>query len=133
MNALEAAVRDGSLTAFRELLAQLAHPFWDRHFSLQGKRLSRPTALLGSSRIGDLVANLYFPGAAMDHAASLDEIFDQRVEQAGAPVRATARVLGVEREPGILYNMGLQQGLLQLAEDLTERPPEQLVAAFFQR
>jgi len=132
---LAAAVQAGDLERFRKTLAGLEHPFWGAHFSLKGKELKRAGTLLGASRIGDMAANVFFPAASFYEPDVLEQMFGERMAQAGAPVRAVSALLGLDEATDRKFrsSMGLQQGMLQLAEDVAERDARDLLSDFFRR
>jgi len=135
MGTLAAAVRDADLDLFRGTLSGLVHPFWSSRFSLQGKELERAGTLLGDSRIGDIVANVFFPAARIYHPDVANRMFEERIAQAGAPVRAVSELLGLDQQTDRKFrtSMGLQQGMLQLASDIAERDAQELVSDFLRR
>jgi hypothetical protein len=51
--------------ALAEVLADLTHPHWDCHFTLASAAAASPLALIGASRVADILANLAFPYASL--------------------------------------------------------------------
>lgn len=104
---------------FKRSLAGLEHPYWNRHYTLNSKPSRRPMALIGGSRIADILANQVYPALVperpdlwrryMKISAQLD---NQKIR------RATLRLFGRSPEPAIhsklLYQ---QQALLQIYDD----------------
>ncbi len=46
---------------FRATLEGLRHPYWDYHYTLTSAPASKRMALIGSTRVSDILANLIFP------------------------------------------------------------------------
>ena len=57
----------------RELLAKLEHPYWSHHFTLRSKPRDKPMALIGKDRISDILGNIVFPLAVIDHPGQWDQ------------------------------------------------------------
>jgi hypothetical protein len=46
---------------FRAILESLRHPYWDFHYTLTSNPASKRMALIGGTRISDILSNLIFP------------------------------------------------------------------------
>lgn len=46
---------------FRAVLTSLSHPYWDHHYTLTSQPQSQRMALLGGTRITDILANVIYP------------------------------------------------------------------------
>jgi hypothetical protein len=122
-----------------DFFATLSHAFWGRHYTLTSKTAPKRMALVGESRVTEMLANVFFPMAyAEDSSRWLGykilpaSSSNQRVEV------AALRLFGPEssRASEILRNAAMQQGLLQIYEDYCQRDatdcarclfPEQLI------
>jgi hypothetical protein len=122
--AFEPSVRSGQPPgrALTDVLAAMHHPFWDRHFTLTSAPSAESLALVGTSRIHDILANLAFPRLSLrpESAAALWSAY------AAVPAaldneksrRAALRLLG--RRPDVARwqkKLLYQQALLQIYED----------------
>jgi Protein of unknown function (DUF2851) len=99
--------------------AQLAHPFWDRHFTLSSKATNRPVRLIGDARINEIVANVIYPMLAADSPKEWETYKQIRSELANRNLEIVSkRLFGhsdrADRHLQFLYQ---QQGLLQIFED----------------
>ncbi|MCA1963449.1 MAG: DUF2851 family protein, partial [Prosthecobacter sp.] len=50
-----------SQAAWRETLLSLEHPFWSRHYTLLAEPARRPIALIGATRVHEMLANVAYP------------------------------------------------------------------------
>ena len=108
--------------ALTDVLAGLQHPHWDRHFTLASAAVAAPLALIGASRLADILANLAFPYASL-RPESAEACW---VAYTALPAaleneksrRAAARLLGRRPDAATLQKkLFHQQALLQLYED----------------
>ncbi len=108
-------------TAVERALGALAHPFWDRHYTLTSRPAATPQALLGETRVGEILANVAYPywsqrrepaGWWPDYAGRPAKLDNEKAR------RAALRLLG-RREDARMFQKKLfhQQALLQLYED----------------
>lgn len=117
---VETLTRTANIAALRHLFGQLAHPYWDYHYTLASKRLPGRTALVGPARITDLLLNVIFPRVVMETPALWEAYRQLPATDSNQRVKLAAqRLLGghsaIVREIG--KRAALQQGLLQLYED----------------
>ena len=116
---LETLARSADMSALRNFFDQLSHPYWDFHYTLTSKRSDVKMALVGPSRVTDLLLNVFFP-SAVSAAPRFWEIYrelpaadsNQRVEIAAQRLFGAG---GISRELG--KRAMTQQGLLQIYED----------------
>jgi hypothetical protein len=101
------------------LLLALEHPFWSFHYTLTGETASKPMALIGESRVTEILANVVFPFLFSEgkdiwsNYASLPAKLTNRRLESGA-----ARLFGNDpRRAFFLKTVAHQQGLLQIYED----------------
>jgi len=98
----------------------LTHPFWQHHYTLHSKRTEKPLALLGSTRVQELLVNLYLPL----HAPNSDVVWKYYRKLHTRPVgsrmrQIAARLFGSQPPPrSVAIDLAwVQQALLQLHED----------------
>ena len=102
----------------RTVLVRLSHPFWNAHYTFQGKPARAPLALLGDERAAELLVNVFLP-AAGDWATLLKMRAPERNRRSRI---SAARLL--PHRPDTLAMLGSavnQQGILQLYEDFCSR------------
>ena len=117
---LETLARTANLAALRHFFGQLAHPYWDGHYTLASKRLAGRTALVGETRITDLLLNVIFPRAVMETPALWEAYRELPAADSNQRIKLAAQRL-LAGKSAIVRELGkramLQQGLLQLYED----------------
>jgi hypothetical protein len=110
-----------SLPQLLKSLTNLRGPYFDRHATLGGRRLTRPAALIGADRAEAIAINVFAPFLA---AAGVQAPFDRGLldqlppETDNAIIRQTAlNLFGPDHGPS-LYRTGLRrQGLIQIFHD----------------
>ena len=106
--------------AVTKFLTGLRDPFWDHQYTLASARSARPLALIGTTRAGEMLANVFFP-----LAIAADPRRWEAYEKLPAGSRnrrvdtAALRLFGYEasRSDPWLKTAAHQQGLLQIYED----------------
>ncbi len=73
-----------SLCAF---LIGLQHSFWNFHYTLTADSSPTEMALIGESRVAEILANVFYPFAA----SSGQDVWNEYLEIAGAPFESTTR------------------------------------------
>lgn len=124
---LQRASGKSSVAAAQEFFQALEHPFWNFHYTPKSEASPKKMALIGDSRVADILANVLFPfwvahdaepSAApgkrlwTEYAKLPAQLSNRRLETAGA------RLFGYD--PGrrrFLKTIAHQQGLLQIYED----------------
>jgi hypothetical protein len=116
-----------SVIAANNFFQSLEHPFWNFHYTLTGAASPKKMALIGDSRVADILANVLFPfWMAHDAAASTPPSTRLWAEYAKLPAQlsnrrletAATRLLGNDsRRKQFLKTVANQQGLLQIYED----------------
>jgi hypothetical protein len=107
--------------------SNLDHPFWNFHYTLTSEPSQKKMALIGESRLADILANVLFPfwlthdpdpssplGTSlwMQYAKLSAQLSNRRLET------AATRLFGNDpRRPQFLKSVAHQQGLLQIYED----------------
>ena len=107
------------LASARDFFRELAHPFWNFHYTLTSEPAAKEMALVGETRITEILANVILPWrevqerAAWPDFARLPARLTNRRIETGA-----ARLFGDDpRRPRFLRTVAQQQGLLQIYED----------------
>ena len=106
-------------TAIRRFLLGLTDPFWSHHYTLTSDATPSEMALIGETRVAEIMANVVFPWLAA-HGA------DQWSDYGKLPARLTNRRLETAvtrlfgddpRQRTFVRTVVNQQGLLQIYED----------------
>jgi hypothetical protein len=103
----------------REFFAGLAHPYWNFHYTLTSDPSPAAMALVGATRVTEILANVVLPWRQMqdraawsDYAALAARLTNRRLET------GAARLFGDDpRRKHFLRTVAGQQGLLQIYED----------------
>lgn len=110
--------------ALIEFCTQLRDDYWDYHYTVTSKPSAKRMALLGDSRMTEMLVNVFLPLAVFDEPTRWitfknlpAPLSNQRVEI------ATLRLFGPESAVGRLLqkSAAMQQGLLQIYEDFCQR------------
>ena len=125
----------GESGALPEFFASLHDPYWDRHYTLNSKPSARPMALVGDSRIGELMLNVFLPLAVARETRALERFREMRAELTNRRVEVAATRLFGERSErrALLKSAAIQQGLLQIYEDFCLRDASDCTACPFPR
>jgi hypothetical protein len=117
--AFRRALERGNATTVEKPFARLDHPFWKFRYTLTAAASPEPMALIGESRIADILANVVFP---FWHAQDLDvwpkymnlpaRLSNRRLETA-----ATRLFADDPRRRDFTKTVAHQQALLQIYED----------------
>ena len=110
--------------AIRNFFTLLGDAHWDFHFTLTSKKSSARMALVGASRVAEMLVNVFFPLAILDDAAHWEKL-----RKLHAPLGnkradiAAMRLFGDDetRTRELLKLAVRQQGLLQIYEDFCMR------------
>ncbi|PYJ66857.1 MAG: hypothetical protein DME76_16145 [Verrucomicrobia bacterium] len=115
------------MRAPHNFLTELEHPFWNFHYTLTSQASPKKMALIGDSRVADILANVLFPfWVAHDAEASTAPGTRLWTEYAKLPAQlsnrrletAATRLFGNDpRRKQFLRTVAHQQGLLQIYED----------------
>jgi len=108
-----------SAKAIGDFFSALNHPFWESRFTLLADPASEPIALIGESRVNEILANVIFPfwmaGDAdlwSDYSKLPAHLTNRRLET------GAVRLFGDDpRRKDFLKTVAHQQGLLQIYED----------------
>jgi Protein of unknown function (DUF2851) len=107
------------LASTRNYFLNLAHPYWNFHYTLTSKSASTEMALVGETRITEILANVVLPFRKLrekavwsDYARLPARLSNRRLET------GAVRLFGNDpRRPNFLRTVAQQQGLLQIYED----------------
>ncbi len=124
---LQLASGKSSVDAANDFFQALEHPFWNFHYTLTAAASPKKMALIGESRVADILANVLFPfWVAHDLQASSPPTTRLWDEYAKLPAQlsnrrletAATRLFGNDsRRQELLKTVAHQQGLLQIYED----------------
>jgi hypothetical protein len=122
-------------SAIQEFFAKLTDEYWDFHYTVTSKTASRPMALVGESRVTEMLINVFFP-LALAH----DDSRWIGVRQLPAPLTnrrveiAALRLFGAsDLGRALLRSAAMQQGLLQIYEDFCLRDASDCERCLFPR
>jgi Protein of unknown function (DUF2851). len=113
------ALGERTVLAANDFLRGLHHPFWEFHYTLTAAASPKAMALIGESRVADILANVLFPFWVSEDADILRKyaklparLSNRRLET------AATRLFGNDpRRAQFLKTVAHQQGLLQIYED----------------
>jgi hypothetical protein len=124
---LQRASSESSVAAANDFFKGLEHRFWNFHYTLTAAASPKKMALIGDSRVADILANVLFPfWVAHDAEASTAPSTHLLEEYAKLPAQlsnrrletAATRLFGNDsRRQEFLKTVAHQQGLLQIYED----------------
>jgi hypothetical protein len=103
----------------RDFFLGLRHPFWDFHYTLTSEGSGTEMAIVGESRVAEILANVllpYFLSEGCDVWAAYEKL-PARLSNRRLETGAT-RLFGSDpRRPQFTKTIAQQQGLLQIYED----------------
>ncbi|MBA2431942.1 MAG: DUF2851 family protein [Chthoniobacterales bacterium] len=105
--------------AVRKFLLGIRHPFWEQHYTLTSARAPQQMAMIGASRVAEILANVVLPFLAARgvevwpaYAELPAQLTNRRLET------AVTRLFGGDpRRRQFVRSVAHQQGLLQIYED----------------
>jgi len=102
-----------------ELMEGLRDEYWEHHYTVQSGAAKRAMALVGASRVTEMLANVFYPWALLEDAGKWEGYLALRAELANRRVGvAAARLFATDpRQEELLKSVAIQQGLLQVYED----------------
>lgn len=105
--------------AARDFLLELHHPFWSFHYTLTAERAPAEMAVIGESRVADIMANVLLPYFLAEGAAiwPVYEKLPARLGNRRLETGATRLFGGDPRRAQFTKTIAHQQGLLQIYED----------------
>ncbi|MGB8355127.1 MAG: DUF2851 family protein [Chthoniobacteraceae bacterium] len=116
---IRALSASGDVAAIGEFFESLSDEYWDHHFTLKSKKSGKRMALIGSTRVNDMLANVFYPLAMLSHPECWKKYVKLPAPLISSRVKiAAARLLSDENDKKtILKSAANQQGLLQIYED----------------
>jgi uncharacterized protein DUF2851 len=108
-----------SVAAAHGFFQTLDHPFWSFHYTLTAEASPKEMALIGESRVADILANVLFPFWFSEEIAVWAEYGKLPAQLSNRRLEAAAtRLFGNDpRRKQFLKTVANQQGLLQIYED----------------
>jgi uncharacterized protein DUF2851 len=100
-------------------VVHLEHPYWSTHYTLLAEPSAKPLAMIGGTRVQEMLANVAYPLLVPEAPALWDEYMKLPSVLDNQKVRRAALRLFGEGERAMLFQKRLfqQQGLLQIYED----------------
>ncbi len=104
---------------FSTVLLALEHDYWSRHYTLKSEPATQSIALVGGTRVQEMLANVVYPLLVSERGELWAEFMEQPSMLDNQKVRRAAlRLFGVDpRVRGFQKRLYQQQGLLQIYED----------------
>lgn len=108
-----------SQTAWKESLAALKHDYWSSHYTLLAEPASKPLALIGETRVQEMLANVAYPLLLPERTRLWAEYLELPALLDNQKLRRASLRLFGESPRAVEFQKRLhqQQGLLQLYED----------------
>ncbi len=108
-----------SLEQWTQSLAGLHHQYWDKHYTLAALPSNKPVALIGETRVNEMLANVVYPLLLPERPAVWQEYLELPALLDNQKVRRAALRLFGESPLARIFQKKLhhQQGLLQIYED----------------
>ena len=109
--------------AIHEFFAKLSDEYWDFHYTVTSKPAPKRIALVGESRVTEMLANVFFPLAITSDETRWTGFKTLRAPLTNRRVEVAALRLFSDspRAAEFLKYAALQQGLLQVYEDFCLR------------
>jgi Protein of unknown function (DUF2851) len=102
-----------------DFFLRLSHPFWNRHYTLASAPSAKEMALVGESRIAEILANVLLP-LFLAEGADVWTVYEKlpaRLSNRRLETGAARLFAGDLRRPHFTKTIAQQQGLLQIYED----------------
>lgn len=112
-------VRTWNRKDFANALLSLEHPYWNQHYTLLAASDKKPVALIGASRVQEMLANVAYPLLVPEDAKLWEDYKQLPALLGNQKVRRAALRLFGEHPDAARFQKRLfhQQGLLQIYED----------------
>ena len=115
---------DCGAAEIRKFFTALRDEYWDAHFTLTSRPSAARMALVGESRVTEMLANVFFPLAILSDPARWESyrvwpavLSNKRVEVAAIRLFGSDAALKIQ----LLKTAARQQGLLQIYEDFCQQ------------
>jgi hypothetical protein len=117
-NPLKDAAR-WSQGSWREIMLALQHPYWSNHYTLLAAPADKPLALIGESRVQEMLANVVYPLLVPERTRLWAEYLELPALLDNQKVRrAVLRLFGdAPAAHGFTRHLYHHQGLLQIYDD----------------
>lgn len=109
--------------AITDFFATLSDDFWDFHYTLTSKAAPKRMALVGGTRVTEMLANVFFPFAFSEDSSRWIGFKNLPASLSNRRVEIAAlRLFGPDsdRANELLRSAAVQQGLLQIYEDFCQ-------------
>lgn len=108
-----------SLPAWRQTMLMLRHDFWSTHYNLMADEAEAPLALVGETRVHEMLANVVYPLLVPERTRLWAEYLELPALLDNQTVRKAALRLFGDHPNGTQYGKLVyhHQGLLQIYED----------------
>lgn len=111
---------DWNRETWEETMESLRHPYWNQHYTLVANPSPKPVALIGETRIQEMLANVVYPLLVPDRPALWQEYLELPAMLDNQKTKlASLRLFGGESPLAKVFQKKLhhQQGLIQVYED----------------
>jgi hypothetical protein len=117
--AFRRAIDKRSANSVQKFFDAFDHPFWKSHYTLTADASPEPMALIGESRVADILANVVFPFWCLEDVDLWAEYAKMRAPLTNRRVETAAtRLFGDDpRRSEFTRTIAHQQALLQIYED----------------
>jgi hypothetical protein len=117
----------------RCFFAGLHDPYWDYNYTLRSKPTSKPMALVGESRVMEMLANVFFPIGILSESSLRNSYRALPAPAASRQVGIAAMRLFGGNAGDFLRTTARQQGMLQIYEDFCLRDESDCAQCLFPR
>ena len=116
---VRSAGAEDAVAATRKFLLGLRHPFWGHHYTLTSEAAAKEMAIVGVSRVAEILANVILPFLSAQGADVWEpyEKLPARLTNRRVETAITRLFGGDERRARFTKTVAHQQGLLQIYED----------------
>ncbi len=117
-------LEDHQPRAIYKFLSGLEHPYWSTHYTLNSKPAKRKMALIGESRVAEMLSNVIYPWFLAQKPSLWEDFTKLRAKQRHGKLDVIlARLFGEDPVRGEPFTKTLagQQGLLAIYEDFCRR------------
>ena len=121
--------------AIHDFFAALTDEYWDFHYTVTSKTAPKPMALIGDSRVTDMLVNVFLPLAIAADPQRITTFKNLPAPLANRRVEVAAlRLFGdAPLATSLLKSAAMQQGLLQIYEDFCMKDASDCATCLFPR
>ena len=132
LRALRDACAPEAIAAF---FGGMRNEYWDHHYTVTSKPSAKRMALVGESRVTEMLANVFYPLGVAAEPSRWAEFTRLPAPLSNRPVETAAlRLFGEQPPPPrFLRSAAIQQGLLQIYEDFCQRDASDCEQCLFPR